>query len=150
MKKLMCAFMLALSLPVTMANMTESKPVANKEDADFVAGKKAIERKDWKAAVDALSRALQRMPKSADVHNYLGYAHRHLDDLDSSFRHYNEALRIDPKHRGAHEYIGEAYLKAGQPEKAAEHLARLEQICGKRCEEYQDLAKSLAAYQKAK
>ena len=150
MKKLICALMLALSLPVAIANMTESKPAANKEDADFVAGKKAIERKDWKSAVDALSRALKRMPESADIHNYLGYAYRHLDDLNLSFTHYKEALRIDPKHRGAHEYIGEAYLKAGQPDKAAEHLARLEQICGKRCEEYQDLAKSIGAYQKGK
>jgi tetratricopeptide (TPR) repeat protein len=150
MKKLICVLMLALSLPVAMANMTQSKPAANNEDADFVAGKKAIERKDWKSAVDALSRALKRMPESADIHNYLGYAYRHLDDLNLSFTHYKEALRIDPNHRGAHEYIGEAYLKAGQPDKAAEHLARLEQICGKRCEEYQDLAKSIGAYQKGK
>ena len=150
MKKLIFVLMLVLSLPGAMANMTESKPAANKEDADFVAGKKAIERKDWKSAVDALSRALTRKPESADIHNYLGYAYRHLDDLTSSFTHYKEALRIDPNHRGAHEYIGQAYLKAGQPDKAAEHLARLEQICGKRCEEYQDLAKSIGAYQKGK
>jgi tetratricopeptide (TPR) repeat protein len=150
MKKLIFVLMLVLSLPGAMANMTESKPAANKEDADFVAGKKAIERKDWKSAVDALSRALTRKPESADIHNYLGYAYRHLDDLTSSFTHYKEALRIDPNHRGAHEYIGQAYLKAGQPDKAAEHLTRLEQICGKRCEEYQDLAKSIGAYQKGK
>ena len=150
MKQLICALMLALSLPVAMANMSQSKPAANNEDADFVAGKKAIERKDWKSAVDALSRALKRMPESADIHNCLGYAYRHLGDLSLSFTHYKEALRIDPNHRGAHEYIGEAYLKAGQPDKAAEHLARLEQICGKRCEEYQDLAKSIGAYQKGK
>ena len=128
MKKLIFVLMLVLSLPGAMANMTESKPAANKEDADFVAGKKAIERKDWKSAVDALSRALTRKPESADIHNYLGYAYRHLDDLTSSFTHYKEALRIDPNHRGAHEYIGQAYLKAGQPDKAAEHLTRLEQI----------------------
>ena len=150
MKKLIFVLMLVLSLPGAMANMTESKPAANKEDADFVAGKKAIERKDWKSAVDALSRALTRKPESADIHNYLGYAYRHLDDLTSSFTHYKEALRIDPNHRGAHEYIGQAYLKAGQPDKAAEHLTRLEQICGKRCEEYQDLAKSIGAYQKGR
>jgi tetratricopeptide (TPR) repeat protein len=150
MKKLIFVLMLVLSLPGAMANMTESKPAANKEDADFVAGKKAIERKDWKSAVDVLSRALTRKPESADIHNYLGYAYRHLDDLTSSFTHYKEALRIDPNHRGAHEYIGQAYLKAGQPDKAAEHLTRLEQICGKRCEEYQDLAKSIGAYQKGK
>ena len=150
MRKLIFVLMLVSSFPSAMANMTETKPAANKEDVDFVAGKKAIERKDWKSAVDALSRALKRKPESADIHNYLGYAYRHLDDLTLSFTHYKEALRIDPNHRGAHEYIGQAYLKVGQPDKAAEHLARLEQICGKRCEEYQDLAKSIGAYQKGK
>ena len=150
MRKLIFVLMLVSSFPSAMANMTETKPAANKEDVDFVAGKKAIERKDWKSAVDALSRALTRKPESADIHNYLGYAYRHLDDLTLSFTHYKEALRIDPNHRGAHEYIGQAYLKVGQPDKAAEHLARLEQICGKGCEEYQDLARSIGAYQKGK
>lgn len=150
MKKIICAMMLILSVPVATANMNQSKPAANKEDADFLAGKKAIERKEWKVAVDALSKALTRSPESADIHNYLGYAYRHLDDLTQSFSHYKEALRIDPNHRGANEYIGQAYLKAGQPDKAAEHLARLEKICGKRCEEYQDLERSINAYHQRK
>lgn len=150
MKNIFCALLLALIVPVSMANMTQTTPAANKEDADFVAGKKAIDRKDWKSAVEALSRVIVRKPENADAHSYLGYAYRHLDALSSSFTHYNEALRLDPNHRGAHEYIGEAYLKAGQPDKAAEHLVRLEQICGKRCEEYQDLAKAISAYAKGK
>jgi len=41
-------------------------------------------------------------------------------------------------------------LKAGQPDKAAEHLVRLEKICGKGCEEYQDLSKAIAAFNNAK
>jgi DNA-binding SARP family transcriptional activator len=53
---------------------------------------------------------------------------------------------LDPRHKGAHEYIGEAYLQANQPDKAREHLSALKAICGERCEEYQDLAKALAAY----
>lgn len=150
MKKILCTLLLVWSLPVALANMTQTTPAANKEDADFVAGKKAIDRKDWAAAVEALSQVIARKPDSADAHSYLGYAYRHLDDLAASFTHYKEALRIDPKHRGAHEYIGQAYLKAGQPDKAAEHLSRLEQICGKRCEEYRDLAKAISAYEKAK
>ena len=68
--------------------------------------------------------------------------------MDLSFSHYNEALRLNPNHREAHEYIGEAYLKIGKPEKAAEHLAKLETICGKNCEEYRDLARAIAAYKK--
>ena len=147
MKKLLFVLMMAC-MPLAMANLTESK--ANGNDPDFVAGKEAIKRKDWKSAVEALSKSVKRTPDNPDTHTYLGYSYRHLGDLENSFAHYHEALKLDPKHRGAHEYIGQAYLKAGQPEKAAEHLAQLEGICGKGCEEYQDLAKAIAKYNKAK
>ncbi len=137
-------------MPTAVARVMETTPAANKEDADFVAGKKAVERKDWKGAVASLNKALPRLPENADLHNLLGYAYRHLDELDNSFTHYREALRINPKHRGAHEYIGQAYLKVGEPEKAAEHLVELEKLCGTRCEEYRDLAKAIANYNKQK
>jgi hypothetical protein len=57
------------------------------------------------------------------------------------------ALKINPNHKGAHEYIGEAYLMDGKPAEAEAHLAKLEQICGNRsCEEYQDLAKAIGEW----
>ena len=64
-------------------------------------------------------------------------------------RELSEAQRlIEQKDwRGAHEYIGEAYLLSHQPDKARLHLAQLKDICGERCEEYQDLAKAVATYQ---
>jgi tetratricopeptide (TPR) repeat protein len=149
MKKLIFVLALASVSPNLMANSVATTPAANKENADFVAGNKAIGRRDWKAAVESFNKAAQKMPGNADVQNNLGYAYRNLGDFDKSFTHYKEALRIDPKHRGAHEYIGEAYLKAKQPEKAAEHLAALEGICGTSCEEYRDLAKAIENYNKA-
>lgn len=149
MKKLIFLLALVSASPSVMANSAVTTAAANKEYPDFVAGGKAIGRRDWKAAVESFNKAAQKMPENADVQNNLGYAYRQLGDLDKSFVHYKEALRIDPKHRGAHEYIGEAYLKAKQPEKAAEHLAALEGICGKGCEEYRDLAKAIESYNKA-
>lgn len=150
MKKILLLLALGLAASQASANAIQSTPAANRQSAEFVAGKKAIERKDWKAAVESLSRAEKEMPDNADVQNYLGYAYRHLGELDNSFTHYKAALRIDPKHKGAHEYIGQAYLKANQPEKAAEHLAALEKICGKGCEEYRDLAEAIAEHGKRK
>ena len=149
MRKLLLVWMM-FCMPLAMAALTETKSATNSGDPDFVAGKQAIGRKDWKAAVDALNKSVKHAPDNADTHTYLGYSYRHLGDLDNSFTHYKEALRLDPNHRGAHEYIGQAYLKAGQPDKAAEHLVLLEKICGKNCEEYQDLAKAIAKYNKAK
>ena len=125
---------------------TDSEPVQLPRQSDLAAGKAAIEAKDWKKAIDNLNRAAATEPRNADIQNYLGYANRKSGSLDAAFRHYTEGLRLDPRHRGAHEYIGVAYLKAKQPAKAQEHLAKLETICGKNCEEYKDLAKEIAAY----
>jgi cytochrome c-type biogenesis protein CcmH/NrfG len=63
--------------------------------------------------------------------------------MDLVFRHYNEALRLDPRHLGAHEYLAEAYLMTGNLAKAREHLALLERLCGA-CEERAKLARAVA------
>ncbi len=64
------------------------------------------------------------------------------------FKHYNEALRIDPDHRGAHEYLGEAYLMVGNLAKAKEHLSVLDKLCFFPCDEYSDLKKAIADYER--
>lgn len=145
MKKTLMACILAIPFACLAAD-TEWAPQVNLQNADFVSGKKAVEAKNWQAAVDAFSRAVRSDPRNPDIHNYLGYSYRHIERLDESFRHYQEALRLDPAHRGANEYIGWAYLKTNQLSKAEEHLARLESICGKNCEEFENLSKGIAEY----
>ena len=63
------------------------------------------------------------------------------------FRSIRRRLTIDPKHRGAHEYIGEAYLILGDLPKAKEHLAALDKLCFLPCEEYTDLKKAVQRYE---
>jgi Flp pilus assembly protein TadD len=96
-----------------------------------------------------LSAAAREEPRNADVHNLLGYSYRKraTPDITKAFEHYYTALKIDPRHKGAHEYIGEAYLMEKRPLEAEKHLAELEKICGnKTCEEYAELSKSIADY----
>jgi Flp pilus assembly protein TadD len=114
----------------------------------LAAGRQAIEAKDWYRAIRELNVALRDDPRNADVHNLLGYSYRKRanPDLPKAFEHYNVALKIDPANRGIHEYIGEAYLMDRKPAEAEKHLAELEKICGKTCEEYAELAKSIADY----
>ena len=50
--------------------------------------------------------------------------------------------------RGAHEYIGEAYLMVNDLPNAEKHLAALRQICLLPCEELDDLDKAVTAYKK--
>jgi len=111
--------------------------------------RKAIDVKDWNLAMNELNAAVREEPRNADVHNLLGYSYRKRanPDLAKAFEHYGTALRLNPRHKGAHEYIGEAYLMDGKPAEAEKHLVELEKICGnKTCEEYADLAKSIAAF----
>jgi tetratricopeptide (TPR) repeat protein len=115
----------------------------------MVSARAAIKAKDWKKALAELNLAVKEEPKNADVHNLLGYANRKQlqPNVTKAFEHYKMALQLDPKHKGAHEYIGEAYLMDKKPDEAEKHLAMLEKLCGnKTCEEYADLAKSLATY----
>jgi Flp pilus assembly protein TadD len=117
-------------------------------DPDYGAGKLAIEARDWNAAIKSFSSAALRAPDNADIQNYLGYANRNAGKLDAAFKHYQRALELDPKHRGAHEYIGEAYLMKQDLANAEKHLAALGRICLLPCEEYADLKAKVAAYKK--
>jgi Flp pilus assembly protein TadD len=109
----------------------------------------AIGRQDWAGAQTILREAVARNPQSADYHNLYAYSMRKGPSpaMDLVFRHYNEALRLDPKHRAAHEYLGEAYLMTGNVLKAREHLARLDDLCTFGCEEYTKLKREVAAYE---
>jgi cytochrome c-type biogenesis protein CcmH/NrfG len=51
--------------------------------------------------------------------NELGHAHRRLNQLEPALVAYGKALKIDPKHRGAREYLGEAYLQMNDLLKAS-------------------------------
>lgn len=126
----------------------EDGDLAALRDPDYAAGRKAIEAKDWIAAIKYFTAAALRDPDNADIQNSLGYAHRKAGKLDLAFRHYRRALEINPRHRGAHEYIGEAYLMAGDLASAQKHLEALRKICVLPCEELADLEREIAAYKK--
>ncbi len=126
----------------------ESKPEAAARDPDYAAGKKAIEEKRWEEAIDYLGKALVRDPDNPDLENWLGYSNRKLAKYESAFKHYKRAIELDPRHRGAHEYIGETYLLVGDVASAEKHLAALREICLLPCEERDDLEKAIKAYKK--
>jgi len=109
----------------------------------------ATSRKDWAGAQGVLKEALSADPNNANYHNLYAYSIRKgtNPDMNLVFKHYNEALRIDPKHRNAHEYIGEAYLMVNNLDKAKEHLGVLDKLCFMPCDEYRDLKKAVADYE---
>jgi Flp pilus assembly protein TadD len=142
---------LALALSVLgasalWADPAEEAPGGASVGTEYTLGKKAVEAKDWTSAIQFLTKAAVQDDRNPDLENLLGFAYRKIGRLDDAFRHYAMALRLNPRHRGAHEYIGEAYLMVNNLPKAEEHLSELKRICLIPCEEYADLEKAIAAY----
>jgi tetratricopeptide (TPR) repeat protein len=117
---------------------------------DKLSGARArIAEKNWPAAIDELKRVNDAA--SADWNNLMGYSMRKqgTPDYAAAEKFYDEALRIDPKHRGALEYSGELYLMTGDLPKAQERLAALDKACRFSCEEYRDLKRAVERYKSA-
>ena len=104
--------------------------------------KKKIDKNNYSDAIKMLKTYLKSDPGSADAYNYLGFSYRKSGHLPEAFKAYDKALALDPRHLGAHEYLGEAYLMNKEPDKARGELAKLKGICGS-CEEYRDLDKAI-------
>lgn len=118
--------------------------------AAYEKGKALIAANDFAGAIAALEDADRLQPNNADVNNLLGYSNRKAGRLDKALAHYAIALKIDPNHKGAHEYLGEAYLVLKKPAKAKVELASLAKICGTSCAEYVDLKNAIASYSSKK
>lgn len=112
---------------------------------------KAIEKldlKNYQAALPLLANVVKSEPENPDAQNLTGFAHRMLKNYDMAFSHYTRALEIDPKHKGAHEYIGISYLETDQLGKAEEILASLKKLCAF-CAERRSLDGAVKSYKRA-
>jgi tetratricopeptide (TPR) repeat protein len=151
MKTLFLPFMVS-GLMLSGAVLAAGDPPAAADSKDPVLEKvsAATSRQDWAGAAGVLKSALSADPNNANYHNLYAYSLRKgaNPDMNLVFKHYNEALRLDPKLKGAHEYIGEAYLMVGNVGKAKEHLGQLDKLCFFTCSELSDLKKAIAEYEK--
>jgi tetratricopeptide (TPR) repeat protein len=123
-------------------------PSAKPEDPQYTAAVKAIKANEYAKAIPLLEGVVARDDKNADAYNWLAYATRKNGNPAASLPLYQKALALDPKHKGAHEYIGEAYLMLDNLPKAKEHLRTLSSLCFITCAEYRDLKRAVDAYEK--
>ncbi len=145
---------LAMALSGTafgMGNDSSSAPAAKPAaDPTFSRAKAMIEAKDYRGALPLLQQVVAKEPKNADAYNLMGYATRKSGDPNGSLQYYTYALTLDPKHLGANEYIGEAYLMLDQPQQAEQHLAKLDSLCVFGCIEQRTLKAAIASYKAGK
>lgn len=142
---------LVLGLVLAASAWAVDVPTSNLSSGDdrLRAARSAIAAQDWLRAQIELRAALADAPQWADAHNLMGFALRKQTppDVNRALFHYRQALQIDPAHKGAHEYIGEAYLMMDRPDLAQQHLQALEHLCtSPPCEERDDLRAAIQAH----
>ena len=113
-------------------------------NAEYLKAEKLVKTYKFEKAIKALKKLLSETPDGytkADIYNYLGYASRkqRSPNFEKAESYYLKALKIDPNHIGALEYLGELYYETGRVEKANELLEKLKIVAGENSEEYIEL-----------
>ena len=103
-------------------------------------------KKSYLKAQKFLIQSNKNFPNKADTLNYLGFATRKLGDFENGEKFYLQGLKIDPKHIGINEYLGELYVATNRHNLAVE---RLEVLKDCNCKEYDQL-KAVIAGEKSK
>ena len=103
-------------------------------------------KKSYLKAQKLLVQSNKNFPNKADTLNYLGFTTRKLGDFENGEKFYLQGLKIDPKHIGINEYLGELYVATNRHSLAVE---RLEVLKDCNCKEYDQL-KAVIAGEKSK
>ncbi len=98
-------------------------------------------KKRYEKAQKLLIQSNKKFPNKADTLNYLGFTTRKLGDFENGEKYYLAGLKIDPKHVGINEYLGELYVATNKHNLEVE---RLEVLKGCNCKEYDDLKAIIA------
>ena len=136
LKPLACAFLISCASTTVHA---AANSWGESDSSWMISAEEKIEAKNYEAAIQDLKHIVADNPKDADAYNLLGYTHRKLKRYGEAEIYYQRALKIQPKHKGALEYLGELYVETNRLDKANEMLVRLNNACFIGCKEYKTL-----------
>ena len=141
--KLMQAFLAAFLFGL-VGNAGAAGGSAEYKDSPLNSVYELIEEEKYSQALSELNNIEE---KDADVFNLIGFSNRKLKNYDEALMYYQKALAIEPKHKGANEYLGELYLETGKLDLAKERLAVLDDACFFTCSEYRTLKRAIKKYE---
>jgi tetratricopeptide (TPR) repeat protein len=127
------------SAPMQLSGTMTYLASAKDGDAAYLQASGLINEGRYQDALWSLHAAGVALGPHPDVLTYQGFANRKLSNYEVAVGYYSAALKLDPEHRGANEYLGEYYVETGQLAKAKQQLVTLERICKFGCEEAEEL-----------
>jgi tetratricopeptide (TPR) repeat protein len=130
--------------PITLSGEMTQFASAKDGDAAYLTAFALINEGRYGDALYSLKSASLVFGPHPDVLTYQGFANRKLGNYSEAIGFYSAALKLDPKHRGANEYLGEYYVEMGQMGKAKAQLVKLDKICVFGCEQAEELRRWIA------
>ena len=149
MKSNNCARFLPLTVAMALAFCSGSFAAGGNysSDVDLEPIIELIDAGNYQSAIDQLHNVLDQDPDNPDIMSLLGFSYRKTQNYDNALTFYQWALKVEPRHRGANEYLGELYLETDQFDKAMRQLEILDSLCTFNCKEYSTLKKAIDSYQ---
>ena len=159
MKKLICTLIIIItfthnsfsagtsSVSTDSSNYTKAYNLVKSAKKYEKKGKTDKAQKRYKKAQEILLKLNKEKPLQADTLNYLGFTTRKLGDYIKGEDFYLQGLKIEPKHKGINEYLGELYVVTKRIDKAKE---RLEVLKDCDCKEYNELKEVIEGTKKSK
>jgi tetratricopeptide (TPR) repeat protein len=159
MKKLICTLIIIItfthnsfsagtsSVSTDSSNYTKAYNLVKSAKKYEKKGKTNKAQKKYKKAQEILLKLNKEKPLQADTLNYLGFTTRKLGDYIKGEDFYLQGLKIEPKHIGINEYLGELYVVTKKIDKARE---RLEVLKDCDCKEYNKLKEVIEGTKKSK
>lgn len=135
-------------LAVTCLSLTSPSLAAFTSSGDIIPEisdvKSVIKSGNYRKAIGMLNDILSEDGSNADALNLMGYSQRKNGNKRRGEAFYLQALKINPNHLGANEYLGELYVETGYLDQANKRLSILKKACGTSCSQYKDLAAAIA------
>lgn len=140
------AFVAGIAFSMNVALAAGGDSYSASDNPEYVNAVKAIKLGRYKDAIPMLNEVVAAEKDNADAYNLLGFSYRKSGNYGEALTNYQRALELEPKHRGANEYLGELYLETGDLAAAEAQLKVLDKACLLSCKEYRQLKKAIKKY----
>ena len=126
-KTIFLTVLLTFSLSTFDLKAADSGPppeIIKKTNPTYAEAKTLVKSKKFDKAAVMLEELLKdsKNASNPDILNDYAYSLRNLKQFEKAEKFYLAALKINPKHAGANEYLGELYLQTKRPEEAKKRL----------------------------
>lgn len=120
--------------------------------AEYKKGVEALQAQNYKDADRAFGRVLQSLPRDANTNFMAGMARAGLGEMKDARKYFEKAAKYDDDLIPAHQELGIAWAKLGEPDKARavlDDLKRRAQSCADACAQAADLKAAIPAVEAA-